>query len=207
VAQHAAGKYLPMQWMFYFREALTESIGREAANAVLRAIPGTIRCPSGSAKDLEKSADFSCYGALCASVSEMYGAAGARTILTRSGRTAFNRLLQRTAAMVGADHPGFPAGSAAPPLAVRMQSIVRLLGMLSDVECACEPAGEGIRFLIFSCPECADRTAPDCLCHGMAGMVQAAVDWFGGGTAATAAEIRCQARGDPHCEFAVAPDG
>ena len=61
----ATGKYLPVRWMDYFQEALTEMIGLGGTNAVLGAIPEPTRCPAGSAKDLEKSVDFSCYGAIC----------------------------------------------------------------------------------------------------------------------------------------------
>jgi predicted hydrocarbon binding protein len=204
VSLRAAGKYLPVQWVCDFREALNETIGLEGTSAVWRAIQAPIRCSKGSAKDLEKSVDFSCYGAICASVSELYGASGARVILNRSGRSAFTRLLKRTAAMVGADHPGFPTGSVSLPFEVRMQPIVRLLGLLSDMESVCETVGGEVRFRILSCPECTGRTAQVGLCHSMAGMVQSAVDWFGGGESATVSEIRCMAQGDSECEFSVA---
>jgi predicted hydrocarbon binding protein len=207
VSLRAAGKYVPVQWVFYFREALIETIGLEGTSAVLRAIPAPVPCPAGSAKDLERSADFSCYGAICASVSELYGASGARIILHRSGRAAFTRLLKRTAAMAGADHPGFSEGSPAPPFEVRMQPIVRLLGLLSDVDSACETVGGEVRFRIFSCPECSGRSAAGCICHSMAGMVQAAVDWLGGGIPVTASEVRCMAQGDSQCEFSIAGNG
>jgi predicted hydrocarbon binding protein len=207
VPLRAAGKYLPIQWMFYFREALTETIGLEGTGAVLRAIPASICCPAGSAKDLEKTADFSCFSSMCASVSELYGAPGARTILQRSGRTAFTRLLKRTAAMVGADRSVFSAGSAAFPLEVRMQPVIRLLGLLSDVESACVTVDGEVRFQIFSCPECSGRSAAGFLCHSMAGMVQAAVDWTDSESDATVAEVRCMAQGDSQCEFAIAGNG
>jgi predicted hydrocarbon binding protein len=183
---------------------MNETIGREGMNAVLRAVPVPIRCPNGSAKDLEKSVDFSCYSAICASVSEIYGAAGAQIILHRSGRSAFTRLLKRTAAMVDADHPGFPGGSDPLSFEVRMQPMVRLLGLLSDVESACETVGGEVRFRISSCPECAGRSAPAGVCHSMAGMVQAAVDWLGDGESATVSEIRCMAQGHSQCEFSIA---
>ncbi len=200
----ATGKYLPVRWMFFFREGLTETIGLEGTNAMLRAIPSPNRCPEGSAKDLEKSVDFSCYSAICASVTEFYGESGAMWILMSAGRTAFTRLLKMTAAMVGAEHSGFPIGSAASPFEFRMQSIVRLLGLVSDVECKCETAGDGLRFRILACPECAGRPAAGCLCHSMGGMVQAAADWFGAGSAVKTTEIRCMAQGDSQCEFSIA---
>jgi predicted hydrocarbon binding protein len=109
--------------------------------------------------------------------------------------------------MVGADHPGFPAGSIAASLDVRMQSVVRLLELMSDVECQCELVHGDIRFRILSCPECVGRQTAGCACHGMAGMVQAAADWFAAGTSATASEIQCLARGDSHCEFSIAGAG
>lgn len=200
----ATGKYLPVRWMFFFREALTETIGLEGTNAVLRAIPSPIRCPEGSAKDLEKSVDFSCYNAICASVTDFYGESGARRILASAGRTAFTRLLKITAAMVNAEHSGFPIRSAASPFEARMQSIIRLLGLVSDVECKCEVAGDVVRFRIISCPECAGRPAAGCLCHGMGGMVQAAADWCGAGSAVSTTEIQCMAQGDSQCEFSIA---
>jgi len=204
VPLRATGKYLPVRWVFLFREALTETIGLEGTNAVLRAIPSPICRPDGSAKDLEKSVDFSCYSAICASVTEFYGESGARRILTSAGRTAFTRLLKMTAAMAGAEHSGFPIGSAASPFEVRMQSVVRLLGLVSDVECKCEIAGDEVHFRIISCPECAGRPAADYLCHSMGGMVQAAAEWFGAGSAAKTSEIRCMAQGDSQCEFSIA---
>lgn len=200
----ATGKCLPVCWMFFFREALTETIGLEGTNAVLRAISSPIHCPEGSAKDLEKSVDFSCYSAFCASVTAFYGESGVSRILMSAGRTAFTRLLKMTAAMVGAEHSGFPIGSAASPFEVRMQSIVRLLGLVSDVECKCEIAGDEVRFRINSCPECGGRPAAGCLCHGMGGMVQAAADWCGAGSAVSTTEIRCIAQGDSQCEFSIA---
>jgi predicted hydrocarbon binding protein len=207
VSLRAAGKHLPVRWVYYFREALTETIGIDGTSAVFRAIPDPACRSTGSAKDLEKSVDFSCYGAICTSVAELYGESGSRLILYRSGRAAFARLLKRTASMAGADRLGVSVGSVASPLEVRMQSIVRLLGLLSDMECACETAGDEVRFKIFSCPECAGRPFAGCLCHSMAGMVQAAVDWFGGKSAATASEIRCMAQGDSLCEFSIAGNG
>jgi len=204
VLLRATGKYLPVRWMFFFREALTETIGLEGTNAVLRAIPSPIPFPEGSAKDLEKSVDFSCYSAICASVTAFYGESGARRILTSAGRTAFTRLLKMTAAMVGAEHSGFPIRSAASQFEVRMQSIVRLLGLVSDVECKCEIAGDEVRFRIISCPECAGRPAAGYRCHSMGGMVQAAADWLGAGSTVKTAEIRCMAQGDPQCEFSIA---
>jgi predicted hydrocarbon binding protein len=189
--------------MDYFQEALTETIGLEGTNAVLGAIPEPTRCPAGSAKDLEKSVDFSCYGAICASVDALFGAAGARRVLHHAGRASFTKLLKNTAAMVGADHPGFSTRSPAAPFAIRMQSIVRLIGMVSDMECSCETDPGAIRFRIISCPECAGRSSAGCICHSMAGMVQAAADWLDATTVAEVAETRCIAQGDPQCEFSL----
>ncbi len=200
----ATGKYLAVRWVFFFREALTDTIGLEGTSAVLRAVPDAILCPAGSAKDLEKSVDFSCYSAMCASVAELYGESGAGLILHRAGRSAFTRLLKMTSAMVGAKHSEFPAGSSASPFDVRLQSIVRLLGWISDVECACEAAEGGVRFRLIACPECAGRSAAVPSCYGMAGMIYAAADWLGAGPAATVSETRCVARGDLQCEFSLA---
>ena len=200
----ATGKYLPVRWMFFFREGLTETMGLEGTNALLRAIPSPIHCPEGTSKGLEKSVDFSCYSAICASVTDFYGESGAEEILTNAGRNAFTRLLKMTATMVGAEHSVFSIGSAASPFEVRMESTVRLLGLISDVECKCEPAGDELRFRIIACPECAGRRAAGCLCHSMGGMIQAAADWFGAGSAVMTTEIRCMAQGDSQCEFSIA---
>ena len=156
--QRAVGKYLPVRWMFYFREALSETIGLEGTNSVLRAIPEPIRCPAGSAKDLEKSVDFSCYGAICASVADLYGDAGARRVLFAAGRTAFTRFVKNHRGDGRCGSSRFSRGSPAVPLETRMQSIVQLIGLVSDMECSYEHRLRWIEF------------RPDCL-SGMRGTV------------------------------------
>lgn len=201
---HATGKYLPNRWVFHFREALAELVGREGAEGVLRAIPNPIDDLTGSGQDWEKTFDFSRYAAMCASVSDMYGEEGAQTILRRAGHAAFTRMLKSTAAMAGVERPGIPAQPASESFEARMQSIVRLWGLLSDLQCACEGTEGEYRFRIFACPECAGRTAAGCLCHSMVGMLQAALDWFGSSPALTASEIQCMSQGAPQCEFSLA---
>jgi predicted hydrocarbon binding protein len=204
VSLQATGKYLPDRWMFHFREALTASLGLDAASSVFHAVPSVLGMPAMSAKGLEKSTDFSCYAATCASVLDFYGEEGSRSILRRAGQSAFTRLLQSTAAMAGADLHGFRAPSAPAPLEEQMQSIVRLLVLLSDINCEGEPTGGEYRFRIFSCPECAGREATGCLCHSMAGMLQAALDWYRTGSILTVSEIQCIAQGASQCEFSLA---
>jgi predicted hydrocarbon binding protein len=201
---HATGKYLPNRWVFHFREALSELLGREGAENVIRAIPNSIDDPTGSAQNLEKSFDFSRYAAICASVSDVYGEEGAQTILRRAGHDAFTRMLKSTATIVGVERSGLPARPASESFDSRMQSIVRLWGLLSDMQCACAEAEGEYRFRIFACPECAGRTAAACLCHSMVGMLQAALDWFRASPTLTATEIQCMSQGAPQCEFALA---
>ncbi len=196
----ATGKYLPNRMIFFFRQALQESIGLAAAERIWRAAGPQRECLPPASDDLEKSVDFSCFSGLCFSVAGVYGGDGARSILYRCGRTAFTKTLRSTSAIVGLDGPHFHESPGSGRIAEGLRSIIRLLSILSDMECSVDIAPGEYRFHSATCPECIGRIRGSGICFGMAGIFRGALDWFGIDPEIPVMETECGISG---CAFSV----
>jgi predicted hydrocarbon binding protein len=200
----ATGRYLPNRMVFHFQQALEETIGRVAVERIWNGAEGRERCFPPATDDLEKSFDFSCFSALCSAVENVYGEAGTRGILFRSGRAALSRTLRSTASIVGLDGPQRYAQSGAGRIVEGLPSVLRLLGLISDMEWSMEMIGWGCSFRIAACPECVGRTGDAPFCHGVSGMLRGVLDWIGVDPAARVAEDECAGSGAGACRFSIA---
>jgi predicted hydrocarbon binding protein len=194
----ATGKYLPNRMMYFFRQALEDSIGRTAVGRIWQGTATREEGLAPASNDLEKAVDFSRFAEVCSAVEGFYGEAGARAVLYPAGRAAFFKTLRSTSAIVGLDGPGFYSPSGSVRIETGLQSVVRLLGILSDMECSIDAGGSGCRFHVAICPECIGRTRAKGLCFGMAGLFRAALDWFGVDPEIPVVETEC---GAPGCAF------
>jgi hypothetical protein len=196
-------KFLPNRLVWFHWLAMEENIGRMGTQTILRS--AGLPAPSASFpwNDLEKSIDFSRYAALCSSIADAYGEQAARDLLFRSARKAFPRLLQGTAAIAGVEGPRFFMQPDHFRITEGLASVSKLLRALSDMRCSSTRTGDGWRFSILLCPECAGRSGEDCICQSMAGMIRGALDWFGMDPAVPVREVRCKASGSEECEFSV----
>ncbi len=199
----AAGKYLPNRMLFFFHQALEETIGRTATALLWQSSGPRNACLSSVTDDLVKAVEFSCYAALCASIGKVYGESGARAILHHCGRIALSETLHSTAAIVGLDGTRLFGQAGSRRIEEGMQSVTRLLGLLSDMECCMEIVPQGYRFRVTACPECAGRTSETVVCHGVAGMLRGVLDWFGIDPAIPVTEDECIACGDAGCVFSI----
>jgi predicted hydrocarbon binding protein len=200
VTYFATGKYLPNRMVFFFRRALQESIGAAAAEEIWQSAGPRHACPSPVADDLAKAVDFSCFYGLCRSVTDVYGGAGARSILFRCGRAAITQTLASTSAVVGLEGPHFHRPDAAGRIADGLPSAARLLNILSDMECSMDAVPGEYRFRCAACPECLGRRPGGVMCVSMAGMFRGALDWFGVDPGIAVVETEC---GNPGCAFSV----
>ena len=196
----ATGKYLPNRLVFFFRQALQESIGLAAAERIWQAAGPQRECLPPVSDDLEKSVDFSCFSGLCSSMAGVYGEDGARSILYRCGRTAFTKTLRSTSAIVGLDGPHFHASAGPGMISEGLRSITRLLSLLCDMDCSVEIAPGEYRFRSAACPECVGRIRGSGICHATAGIFRGSLDWFGVNPEIPVVETECGLSG---CAFSV----
>jgi predicted hydrocarbon binding protein len=203
VSSIAAGKYLPNRMLFFFHQALEATIGRSATVLLWQNSGPREECLSSVTDDLEKAVEFSCYSSLCASIGQVYGESGARTILHQCGRTTLSETLRSTAALGGLDGTRLFGQTSTSRIVEGMQSVIRLLGLLSDMECCMEIVPQGYRFRVTACPECAGRRSDGKVCHSVGGMLRGVLDWFGIDPAIPVIEDECLACGDAGCVFFI----
>jgi predicted hydrocarbon binding protein len=199
----AIGKFLPNRMLFHFHQALEETAGRTATALIWSGAPPRRECLPAVTDDLEKAVAFTCFSALSESIAREYGESGARGILERCGRAALSQTLRSTAAIVGLEGPRLrqPAGS--DRIADGLAAIARLLGLISDMECAVEPIPQGYHVHVSICPECMGRRSGGKICHSVAGMLRGALDWFGIDPAVPITEVACSAGGAAGCDFSI----
>lgn len=200
----AAGKFLPNRMLFHFLQGLEATAGRTAAALIWNSAGGGRECLSSVPDDLEKAIPFECFSALCAAVEVEFGESGSRGILQRCGRTAFTHTLRSTASIAGIDGPPLRASPGADRIAAGLESVVRLLKLISDMECSLIALPRSFRIRVSACPECAGRRSAGRACHGIGGMLRGALDWFGIDPAIPVTELECIAGGAPVCEFTIA---
>jgi predicted hydrocarbon binding protein len=203
VSSIAPGKYLPNRMLFFFHQALEETIGRTATALLWQNSGPRNECLASVSDDLEKAVEFSCYAALCASIGKVYGESGARTILHRCGRAALTETLRSTAALAGLDGSHLFRQTDPQQIAERLHSVTRLLGLLSDMECRLEILPQGCRLCVSACPECLGRRSEAGICHSVGGMWRGALDWLGIDPDIPVAEEVCLASGGAGCVFSI----
>jgi predicted hydrocarbon binding protein len=204
VAFPADEKYLPARLIGYFRQALQESIGLTAVGRIWRNVGLADALPTAAGEDLAKSVGFAGFSGLCGSVEHIYGRDGARSILYRCGRSAFHRLLRSTSAIVGGDRPQRSSPSPSEHTVQGLGDAMRLLGLISDMDCRAETDSNRIRFHTSACPECVGRQHDGGICHGVAGMFRGALDWVGIDPEFPVVETEC---GADRCLFTVSTAG
>jgi predicted hydrocarbon binding protein len=203
VSPIAPGKYLPNRMLFFFHQALEDTIGRTAAALLWRSSGPRNACLADVTDDLEKAVEFSSYAALCASIGKVYGDSGARAILQRCGRAALAETLCSTAALAGLDGSRLYRRTDPRQTAESLHAVARLLGLLSDMECRAEILPQGCRFRVSACPECQGRRSGSGICHSVGGMWRGALDWLGVDPAIPVAEDECLASGGAGCVFSI----
>jgi predicted hydrocarbon binding protein len=204
VPSFATGKFLPNRMAFFFRQALEETVGRTAVDWIWRNAGPQNTCLPPVTDDLEKSVDFSCFSALCASIGKAYGESGSPAILHRCGRAALIGTMASTAALVDLDGPRLYARSGSERILEGLGAITRLLGLISDMECRMEVLSQEYRFHIADCPECFGRQSTGAVCHSVSGMLRGALDWFSINPAIPVTEVECLACGGAGCVFSIA---
>ena len=207
----AAGKFLPNRMVFFFRQALEDTIGRTAVELIWRSVGSRRKClsPSGFLggfppvkDDLEKAVDFECFASLCASIEQEYGGSGARTILHQAGCVSLSQTLRSTAEMVGLEGPRLHARNDSDRIAEGLTSVARLLELISDMRCSAEALPQGYCFRVTACPECMGRRTGR-ICYSIGGMLRGALDWLGVDPAVSVTETKCIAEGAVGCEFSL----
>jgi len=199
----AAGKFLPNRMLFHFHQALEETTGRTATALIWNSAGPRRECLPAVTDDLEKAVAFARFSALCESIEREYGESGARGILQRCGRAALSQTLRSTAAIVGLDAPRLRPTAGSDRMADGLESVARLLELVSDMECSVDALPQGYRFRISACPECMGRRSGGKICHSVGGMLRGALDWFGIDPAVPVTEFACSAGGAAGCDFSI----
>jgi predicted hydrocarbon binding protein len=101
------------------------------------------------------------------------------------------------------DGPQLCVSSRPDRIVAGLESVVRLLELVSDMEGSVISLPREYRIRVSACPECAGRRSAGGACHGVSGMLRGALDWFGIDPAIPVTEVECIAGGAPVCEFSI----
>lgn len=128
-----------------------------------------------------------------------YGQRGGQGTALRLGRASFRSAAPGWAAVAGLEGAAFRLLPSPRRIHATLLALDRLLGSpvsLSEDERAWT-------WSVADCPACRGRSAESPDCHWLAGVLQEALAWAGGGRPYRVGETECAAAGAPECRFRI----
>ena len=183
-------------------QAVGEVMGEQGLNVVLREAGLERYVGNPPPNDLETGSLSIEYGRLNAAIANFYGRAG-KGMLRRIGRASFQWGVREQAALLGV------AGVALKfmPQRTRMKFIFTnvakaLMKLDSRVNIVVEEKDNQLLYSNYSCSVCHGRESEVPICHLYIGSLEEALKWATGNDFAVE-EVKCRAKHDPCCQFAV----
>jgi predicted hydrocarbon binding protein len=198
-----SGLYLPNKIPRFTFIALAEIMGANGMISVLKManLPEFIKAPP--ADDMERAFDFADYAALCTAIENTYGPRGAKVLLARAGRVAFQRGIGDFVDRLGVAGNAIqyiPLGIKAP---LFLKAIAKNYTDLSDRTSESHEEGDHYIFTNLKCPVCWGRKMAKPACHITYGFVQEAMRWISGGKEFAVIQTSSVGSGGPNCSFQI----
>lgn len=182
--------------------SIEETIGHAAMMAVFETakIPPELYPP---ANNFAKGFDFVYYGAIGATLEEMYGPRGERGLMLHAGRAAFDDGLAQYGSVLGTSELAFKAIPIGAKLKIGIKAVAEAFNKFSDQLTDVMEESDHFVYTIQRCPACWGRTSPRPVCATTVGLLEAAFKWVSGGTLFEVTEVECAAMGHAACVFHV----
>ncbi len=199
----ASGLYLPNRFVRITIQALKEVVGPGAMKAIYHhaGLPDLEDNPPPNDMNCDFSNDN--FSKLFASLNDVMGKRGGRSLSIRAGRT--------TMKLSGMHFGTSPLPSTPAPvmdddvLLIRLNRLSNFLNSISDMRTiVCKREGqEGFEFLIRQCPNCSNQQSLDCVCAFFEGFIDQAVKDFSYSDNFIIMETECIAAGALNCKFLI----
>jgi hypothetical protein len=197
-----SGLYYPNKMARIYVLAVEETLGPESMKAVFEAAGVPLKQyppPNNFAKEF----DFAYYGAIGATLEQMYGQRGMRGVTLHAGRASFAGGLAEFGAMIGISELSFKAIPLGAKLKVGLRGIAETYAKFSDLKADVIDAEDHFLYSLRQCPVCWGRQSDKPICYGMAGILEQGLHWLSSGKEFHVTETACHAAGDPHCVFHI----
>ena len=187
--------------VYIFTTTIEQTIGSEAMKAIFEqaGVPPRFYPPPNN---LAKEFDFVYFGAINATIDQMYGRGG-RGLLIHAGRASFAEGLAEFGTLIGASELAFKAIPLEAKLKIGLRAMAETFSKFSDQLTTTDETDEHIVYTIHKCPVCWGRTSQKPICYTAAGVIEAGLDWVSGGKKFHVEEVACHAAGDEHCVFYI----
>lgn len=198
-----SGYYYPNRIARIYLQAMEEMIGRNGLNALFN-LKDMYQClgqlpPS----NLDKEFDFAMISNLNQGVLDLYGLHGGSGLLTRVGRSTFDRGLKGFGALAGVNDPSFRMLSLSTRIRVFLTAMARIFSHFSDQISRLEMHDDSYLWFIERCPLCWGLQAQRPVCYAALGLLQEGLSWVSGGREHQVAEVECCASGEVSCIFRI----
>ncbi len=200
-----SGLFYPNSFVRIVLQALEEVIGRGAMTTIYSHSNLTILSESLPPDSMEKEFDFSDFSALFATLQNIFGEHGSRTLAIRAGRITFERGFKifGKESEKGSEPGTGPLGKHS--VFIRLNRLSNFLNSVSDqrsnVITTDEP--DTFHFNIQVCPLCLERSSSEPVCAFFEGLLSEAARTFSGGLEYSIREMRCMAVGADTCSFEI----
>ncbi|MCP4613278.1 MAG: 4-vinyl reductase [Planctomycetes bacterium] len=203
VAVKKSGLYYPNKMGRIYLMAMEEVMGTNGIKAVLNLAKAPELIGNYPPNNLAREFDFADFGAIGASIEEMYGPRGGRGLALRAGRAAFAQGLSEFGSVIGASELAFKVIPLNTKVKVGLKAMAETFSKFSDQLSSVVEADEHFIYTIYQCPVCWNRTSDRNICYGAAGILQEGLRWVSGGKDFRVEEIECNAAGAENCLFHV----
>jgi predicted hydrocarbon binding protein len=198
------GLYLPNRFVRITLQALKEVVGAGAMKAIYHhaGLPDLEATPPPN----DMNCDFSNenFSKLFASLNDVMGKRGGRSLSIRAGRTTM-----KLSGMHFGTSP-LPTTPVVPELdddvlLIRLNRLSNFLNSISDMRTiVCKREGQdGFEFLIRQCPNCSHQQTVDHICAFFEGFIDQAVKDFSYSDDFVISETECIAAGAQNCKFLI----
>lgn len=187
--------------VYIFTTTIEQTIGSEAMKAIFEraGVPSQFYPPPNN---LAKEFDFAYFGAINATIDQMYGRGG-RGLLIHAGRASFAEGLAEFGTLIGASELAFKAIPLDAKLKIGLRAMAETFSKFSDQLTTTDETDEHIVYTIHKCPVCWGRTSQKPICYTATGVIEGGLDWVSGGKKFQVEEVACHAAGDDHCVFHI----
>jgi predicted hydrocarbon binding protein len=183
--------------------AIREILGPEAMRAVLNLAELPEVIDNYPPDNMAREFDFADFSAIGAALEKMYGMRGERGVGLHAGKNCFTQGLNEFGSALGINEIALKSMPLNIKLKIGLKAITEAFKRFSDRLTSFEETDEHFVYTIQRCPICWDRTSQKPVCYLATGLLQAGLQWFGGGQEFEVVEVACHAVGDEACVFHI----
>lgn len=198
-----SGLYYPNKIGRIYLMAMEEVMGSNGIKAVLNLAKVPHLINNYPPNNLAREFDFADFGAIGASIEEMYGPRGGRGLALRAGRASFAQGLSEFGQIIGASELAFKVVPLGTKLKVGLRAMAETFTRFSDQQSGVTEVADRFVYTIYQCPVCWARKSERPICYGAVGILQEGLRWVSGGKDFRVEEVSCHAAGDEHCVFHI----